>query len=120
MKTLAMVLLIFSLILVACGGEKLQADAGEDFVVNIGDAPTFDGCGSTGDIENYQWSVLSAPDTRAEDSNKVIRAVEGACQFTLEDTMVLEEIGEWVIQLTVRDTDDKTATDTVKITVRAE
>lgn len=115
------------MMLVACGDdgddeskESLKADAGDNFTVAVGAAPTFDGCESTGDIENYKWIVLEAPPTKADDAGKVIREVEGNCRFTLADTMAIEETGDWVIELEVRDSDGKTATDTVTVTVVEE
>lgn len=111
-------LLVF---LVACGDAEesitLKANAGEDFAVTVGEAPEFDACASEGEIENYQWTILNAPTAQDEDEGKFIRETESNCKFTLEDTMVIEEVGEWIIQLQVRSADGKTATDTVTITV---
>jgi hypothetical protein len=107
--------------LVACAGEEgspaLKADAGQDFALKIGETPRFNACASEGEIENYQWSVVQAPASKAEDANKLIRELESNCEFSLEDAMVIEEVGEWVIQLEVRAKDGSTATDTVTITV---
>lgn len=112
--------------LAACGNDSegadgsLKADAGDNFTVVVGAAPTFDGCESTGDIENYKWVILQAPAAKAEDAGKVIREVESNCRFTLADTMVVEETGDWVVELEVRDAEGNTATDTVTVTVVEE
>lgn len=127
-RFLFLLLVLMSLALVACDSEdeesdtddsaELTANAGEDFMVTVGDAPIFDACESTGDIDNFKWTILSAPEPVADDAGKVIREVETNCSFTLEDAMVLEEAGEWVIELEVQSGDD-TETDTVTITVMA-
>jgi hypothetical protein len=109
-------------LLTACGDEAdpitpLRANAGADFSVQVGQSPRFDGCASQGDIQNYQWTILETPSNKATDVGKIIREVEADCAFTLEDTMVIEEIGEWVLQLEVRSADGSTATDTVTVTV---
>lgn len=114
-------LVVLALLLTACGDEdkpeSLKANAGEDFGVKVGEAPTFDACKSTGDIQNFRWIILQAPETKAADNGKVIRANESNCRFTLEDTMVIEELGQWVIQLEIEDADGKKTTDTVTVTV---
>lgn len=129
-RFLLMLLVLLSLGLVACddsedddsdsNGESapLTANAGEDFTVTVGEEPSFDACESTGDIENYAWTILSAPASVAEDEGKVIREIEPNCSFTLEDPMVVQEVGEWVIELEVQ-SGDETATDTVTVTVIA-
>lgn len=129
-RFLLILLVLLSFGLVACddsgdndsdsNGESapLTADAGEDFTVTVGEEPSFDACESTGDIENYAWTILSAPETVAEDEGKVIREVEPNCSFTLEDPMVVQEVGEWVVELEVQ-SGDETATDTVTVTVIA-
>ncbi|MCI0394552.1 MAG: hypothetical protein L0332_18335 [Chloroflexi bacterium] len=115
--------LIFGLVLLAvwlagCGGsEPLAADAGPDITIAIGESPRFDGCASTGDIANYKWTIATAPAKMSGDAGKVIREVDANCSFTLEAAMGLDEVGEWVIQLEVRDDGGNTATDTVTVTV---
>lgn len=117
--------MILVLGLAACGGEDeenetaLKANAGADFVLRVGESPTFDGCASTGSIQNYKWIILEAPEAKAADTGKVIREVESNCKFNLEDAMVIEELGEWVIQLEIRDEGGNTSEDTVTITVEA-
>lgn len=116
----SLLLVILMVGLAACGEEKeaLKANAGTDFSVKVGEAPQFNGCDSTGEIENYQWTILQAPESKASDAGKVIHEVEANCRFTLEDTMVIEEVGVWVIELEVRDKDGKTAKDSVSVTVQ--
>ena len=109
------------LVLAACqSGPALQADAGEDFVVPVGERPSFDGCASTGNIVNYKWTILEAPDTMPEDAGKIVREIEQNCAFTLGTEMVIEEAGEWVITLEVRDANNNTSTDTVTVQVLGE
>ncbi len=105
--------------LAACQGSKepLQANAGEDFMVNVGQEPTFDGCDSTGNIANYQWTITSAPESKPEDEGKVIREVDPNCSFTLDANMGVDEVGQWEIQLEVEDSAGNTSTDTVTVTV---
>ncbi len=127
-RFLLLLLMVLSLALVACGDDEdegaddnndaapLMADAGDDFMVTVGDVPTFDACLSTGNIENYSWTVLTPPEAVADDAGKPIREIGSDCRFTLEDAMAIEEAGEWVIQLEVR-SGDETQTDTVIVTV---
>lgn len=102
----------------ACqGGASLKADAGEDFSVRVGESPAFDGCASTGDIVNYRWKILEAPDNMPEDVGKIIREVDNNCSFTLTAEMVVDEIGLWKIELEVSDGTGNTSTDTVLVEV---
>jgi len=101
----------------ACGGDSLDADAGNDFTVDVGSAPTFDGCNSTGEINNYRWVIADAPDAQSGDEGKAIRETDSACSFTLESAMLAEEAGDWTIELIVTDGDGATASDEVTITV---
>ena len=55
-----------------CSSSTVSAEAGDDFVVTIGEAPTFDGCASSGDIDSYTWEIVEAPDTMADDAGKEI------------------------------------------------
>jgi hypothetical protein len=106
-------------LLAACGGSSapLQANAGTDFSVTIGESPTFDGCASTGEIANYKWTIVSAPDAMSDDAGKVIREVDANCSFTLGAAMGVDEVGPWVIELEVRDADGNTSTDQVQVEV---
>lgn len=99
------------------GGEPLQANAGQDFSVPMGQAPVFDGCQSTGDIVNYKWTIVSPPETMPGDAGKVLREVDPNCSFDLAAQMEVEEVGEWVIELEVRDEAGNTSTDTVTVEV---
>jgi hypothetical protein len=117
-----LVLNVLALVVVGCGGEgnqdgSLTADAGDDFEIQVGESPTFDGCTSSGAIENYKWTIVEAPPAMAEDSGKVIREVDDNCSFTLEAAMGLKEMGAWIIELEVSGADGRTATDQVIVTV---
>jgi len=106
-------------LLVACQGSSPapQASAGQDFSVMVGTPPTFDGCASSGDIVNYRWTIVDAPDQKAEDIDKVIRDESVECLFSLEALMEIEEAGDWEVELEVRDSGGRTATDTVVVSV---
>jgi hypothetical protein len=83
----------------------------------VGTPPTFDGCASSGDIVNYRWTIVDAPDQKAEDIDKVIRDESVECLFSLEALMEIEEAGDWEVELEVRDSGGRTATDTVVVSV---
>ena len=51
------------------------------------------------------------------DAGKVIRDIELSCSFTLEAAMEVQEIGTWVVELTVSDAAGATSTDSVDIEV---
>jgi hypothetical protein len=105
-------------LLTACGeAETLQADAGDDFSIPVGEQPTFDGCGSTGGIVNYKWTIISAPPGMMEDEGKVIREVDMNCSFTLDAEMGVDEVGLWEIELEISDEAGKTNTDQVTVEV---
>ena len=102
----------------ACGnGSELRAEAGADLSIRVGESPTFDGCGSDGQIQNYRWVIIEAPDLMAGDAEKVIREIESSCSFTLDATMEIQEVGTWVVELTVSDSDGNTSDDTVSLEV---
>ena len=108
------------LLVSACGnGSDLRADAGADLSIRVGESPTFDGCGSDGQIQNYKWVIIEAPDLMAGDADKVIREIESSCSFTLDASMEIQEIGTWVVELTVSDSDGNTSADTVRLEVVA-
>lgn len=114
------VVMLVALILNACNGAGRAgptADAGEDFTIAVGERPRFDACASSGDVANYKWMILSAPETMEEDAGKVIRETEPECAFTLEAQMGVDEIGTWQIQLEVSDAAGNVDTDTVTVTV---
>lgn len=119
-RVFVFVSLLITLGLVGCGGggdKALTADAGDDFEIHVGESPTFDGCGSTGAIDNYKWTIVEAPPAMAEDNGKIIREFDANCSFTLDATMGLKEMGAWVIELEVSDSGGQTATDRVTVTV---
>ena len=97
--------------------EALNANAGDDFSIVVGQSPTFDGCRSGGDVANYQWVIIEAPDLMDGDSGKVIREIEASCSFTLEAAMEIQEVGTWVLELTVNDAAGNTSVDTVSVEV---
>ena len=108
----------FGLLAAACGGSAaLEADAGADFQVDVGEAPTFDGCESSGDIDNYQWVIIDAPEAVADDVDKALRDTMDDCTFTVESAMVAEEAGEWTVELTVTDSEGVESSDEVTVTV---
>ncbi len=114
-----LVLAAFCLLAVACGddGESLSANAGDDFEVSVGSAPEFDGCGSSGNIFNYEWVIADAPETTADAVGKELRSEMFDCSFSLENAMIIDDVGDWTIELTVTDSEDETATDQVQVTV---
>lgn len=105
--------------LAACGDDTdgLDADAGDDFSVEVGTSPEFDGCSSTGDIVAYGWIIREAPADLSDDVGKSIRDSSPECSFTLEAAMVVDEIGTWVVELTVTDSSGADASDTVSVDV---
>jgi hypothetical protein len=105
--------------LAACqaASSTLRANAGQDFSVIVGTSPTFDGCASRGDIVNYRWTIVDAPDSNPGDVGKVIRELSVDCLFSLESLMEIEEVGDWGVELEVRDTGGSTDTDTVVVSV---
>jgi len=106
-----------AMLIAACGGgSDLDANAGSDFSVVVGEAPVFDGCDSVGDIENYEWLITSAPASRADDVGKALRATMDDCSFELESAMLVDDVGDWTIELTVTSGSD-TATDAVTVEV---
>lgn len=102
--------------LAGCGDAGLSADAGEDFTVAQGEAPSFDGCGSSGDGLTYTWTIVEAPESMADDVGKLLRDSIDDCSFILESDMEVADAGTWVIELTATDGTD-TATDRVTVTV---
>ncbi|MBV7337041.1 hypothetical protein KFU94_54195 [Chloroflexi bacterium TSY] len=115
--TLISLTLVCGICLACQNSPALQANAGEDFDVNVGDSPTFDGCLSEGEIDNYKWTVLDAPDSMPEYDGKVIREIDANCSFTLEASMLADEVGEWEIELLVDDGQGNSSADTVMVSV---
>jgi hypothetical protein len=118
-QQLAVVVLALALFgLAGCGDDdSLKADAGDDFSVDVGTAPAFDGCSSSGDIANYQWVIRETPADVSDDVDKPIRDSSADCSFTLEESMAVNEVGDWVIELTVTDAGGDSSSDTVTVTV---
>lgn len=102
----------------ACSDDAvLQAEAGPDFEVSVGEPPEFDGCESSGDIANYAWQIVQAPADMADDNGKFLREFSDDCSFVLDSTMVVADVGVWIIELTVTDDVGDTSTDQVTVTV---
>ena len=60
---------------------------------------------------------LTPSDKMPEDAGKIIRENDANCSYTLEAAMGLGEVGEWLIELEVRDADGNVQTDTVAVEV---
>jgi hypothetical protein len=119
MSRLTLFLIAMALFVSACTGgtDPLTANAGNDFSTKTSERPRFDGCASTGNIVNYKWTILSAPEKMRADAGKVIREIEPNCAFTLDAEMEVDEVGLWEIQLEVRDGEGNMSVDTVIVTV---
>jgi len=107
------------LTLVACqgGSTPLEANAGQDFTVVVGEVHTLDGCASKGDIVNYKWTIVTAPAGKEGDEGKVVREEGVECLFKSDTEMYSDEVGEWEVELEVRDAAGNTDTDTVTVKV---
>jgi hypothetical protein len=114
-----LIIVVFGgMILIGCETDNpLSADAGEDFEIQIGQPPEFDGCKSTGNINNYRWTIVEAPDKMAADRGKVIRDVDPNCSFRLDVAMGVDEVGLWIVELEVSNSSGGRATDRVSIVV---
>jgi hypothetical protein len=120
MNNVRRVLAVLSVALVAAAcssGDALEADAGPDFTIAVGDAPSFDGCASSGEVANYQWVILEAPADMASDVGKELRGVLTECSFSLENSMVIDEVGSWTIELLVTDSDGNSSSDSVQVDI---
>jgi hypothetical protein len=95
----------------------LKAHAGEDFAIQVGESPTFDGCNSVGNITNYKWWITEAPENMAEYDGKVIREVDPNCSFTLTTSMLADDVGMWEIELMVSDAKNRISRDSVQVDV---
>ena len=120
MRRMFVIGLVIALFAVACSSgdstSALEADAGADFEVEVGIAPVFDGCDTTGDATNFAWTIIEAPDSVGDDSGKVLREVESDCSFQLESAMVIDDVGAWTIELTASGEDGESS-DQVVVTV---
>jgi len=116
MRRFAILFAAIGLLASACTADSssLSSDAGDDFSVAVGEAPEFDGCGSSGEIENYEWVIVDGPNP--DDAGKPLRTELVDCSFTLENTMVIEDVGEWTIELTISNSDIE-ASDRVTVQV---
>jgi len=120
MRRLTGLALASGLVFAACGSSadvsSVNSNAGDDFEVAVGVAPVFDGCDSTGEIDNYEWTIVSAPSTQADADGKALRTEMSSCSFELENAMIISDVGEWTIELVVSSGDEE-ASDEVVVTV---
>lgn len=119
MRRLLMLMTVVALAMVAsgCGDDGPSADAGADFSTAVGSTPRFDGCGSSGDIVNYAWTITGAPSSMATDVGKALREESSECSFVLDAAMLPTEVGVWTVELEVTDADGETSTDEVEVEV---
>ena len=94
----------------------LQVAEGKNTCGDLIKSITFDGCGSEGDITNYQWTIIEAPDAQSDAVGKPLRTEMDDCSFELESAMIIDDVGEWTIELVVTDGDTE-ASDQVVVTV---
>ena len=109
------VYLVMALFFVGCGGDSLEADAGPDFSLVLGESPEFDGCNSVGDIQRYEWIIRDAPAAGIAAIGTTLSA-ESGCTHTV-DPMDVDDLGVWTVELVVTDTKGTSATDEVMILV---
>ena len=120
MRRILALAIAISFTFAACSGDSAStvANAGDDFSVAIGEAPVFDACESSGEIDNFQWIIVEAPEGREDTEDKPLREVLSDCNFTLESAMVIDDVGAWTIELRLEGEDGAiTAMDRVTVTV---
>ena len=97
------------------------ANAGPDLVVHAGETVSFDGSSSVdldgGQIVYYHWRTTAAPEGRETEVDRVLREGENAALWTSDSPIGAEDLGEWVIELTVTDDEGQSATDDMKLFV---
>ena len=106
---------VMALVLVGCSGISLEADAGPDFSVAVGESPEFNGCDSAGDIQRYEWTITDAPAASTSAIGMTLSA-DGGCSHIV-DSMDVDDLGVWTIELVVTDSEGTSATDQVMISV---
>ena len=75
------------------------------------------GTNPTGGTDVGEEVIEDRGNDLSDDVGKSIRDSSPECSFTLEAAMVLDEIGTWVIELTVTDSSGADASDTVSVDV---
>ena len=97
------------------------ANAGPDIIAHVGETASFDGSLSVdldgGKIVYYHWSITAAPEGRQDEVGRVLQQGQDAAVWTTESALANEDVGEWVIELTVTDDEGQSATDDMKLTV---
>jgi hypothetical protein len=122
-STLAL-LIGLTLALMGCGivtRAPPVANAGPDAVVRIGGTVSLDGSSSVdldgGRIVYYHWRVTHTPERREGEVDRVLREGEDAAVWTTHWIASEEDVGEWVIELTVTDDEGQSATDDMILTI---
>jgi hypothetical protein len=121
--TLAL-LIVLALIPAGCGiltKAPPVANAGPDMFVRVGETVSFDGSSSLdldgGHIVYYHWRVTHAPEGRETEVDRVLQEGEDAAIWTTDWIATGEDVGEWVIELTVTDDEGQSAIDDMKLTI---
>jgi len=107
--------MVLLFIAAGCSNTALEADAGQDFSVSVGESPEFNGCDSAGDIERYEWIIRDAPASGAAAIGTTLSA-NTTCTHTV-DAMSVNDVGTWTVELIVADADGQTSIDQVQVTV---
>ena len=97
------------------------ANAGSDTIVHVRETVSFDGSSSVdldgGRIVYYHWRITAGPEGRETEEDRVLREGEDAAVWTTDSPIGEEDLGEWVIELTVTDDEGQSATDDMKLAV---
>ncbi|NOT56455.1 MAG: hypothetical protein HOP18_17800 [Deltaproteobacteria bacterium] len=96
-------------VIVSTSNSAPVAQAGEDLSGQVGTTLTFDGSGSSdvdGDSLTYQWTLLAHPSGSAATLSEVT---------TVQPSLTLDKVGEYVVQLVVRDGTVNSEPDTLTI-----
>ena len=97
------------------------ANAGTDITVHVGESVSYDGSHSVdldaGKIVYYHWRVTGAPEGREDEIGRVLREGEDAAVWTTDAVMAKQDLGQWIVELTVTDDEGQSATDDLTLTV---